>query len=135
MKVIICIDDDNGMMFGNRRQSRDRRLTERIVRRTAGRRLWMNSYSLGLFKESKADNIIADEQFLSKAEPGDFCFVENVDLKSYGGEIEKLIIYRWNRKYPSDMKFTLELTDWRAESCEDFEGFSHERITEEVWTK
>ena len=30
MKVIVCVDDNNGMMFNNRRQSRDEKVIEKV---------------------------------------------------------------------------------------------------------
>ena len=36
MKVIVCVDDNNGMMFNNRRQSRDRILIEDVVKSVVG---------------------------------------------------------------------------------------------------
>ena len=44
MKIIICLDDDNGMMFNNRRQSRDEKVVKDIIEMTDGHSLWMNDY-------------------------------------------------------------------------------------------
>ncbi len=48
MIAIVCLDDENGMLFNGRRQSRDRVVTERIALLAAGKKLWMNGYSAGL---------------------------------------------------------------------------------------
>ena len=45
MTLIVCIDDKKGMMFGNKRQSRDGVLTEQIIALTEGKRLVLSSYS------------------------------------------------------------------------------------------
>ncbi len=135
MVLIICVDDNNGMMFNNRRQSQDRELRKRIGEVSKGHRLFMNNYSFKQFEDYEYDNIIVDENFLDNAKNGDYCFVENTDIINYNSNIEKLIIYKWNRKYPSDVKFSLSLKKWNLESSLDFKGYSHEKITEEVWTR
>lgn len=135
MVLIICVDDNNGMMFNNRRQSQDRELRKRIGELSEGQKLFMNNYSFKQFEDYEYDNIIVDENFMDKAENGDYCFVENTDIKNYNSNIEKLIIYKWNRKYPSNVKFSLSLQEWDLKSSFDFKGYSHEKITEEVWTK
>ena len=131
MNIIICVDDNMGMMFNNRRQSQDRALRERILEITKGKNLYMNGYSASQFTE--CSNIIVDDNFLDKAQQGDFCFVENSDIRDYNSKIEKLIIYKWNRNYPSDFQFQLTLDDFCLESTFEFQGYSHKVITEEIW--
>ena len=41
MKIIVCVDNQNGMMFNHRRQSQDRVLRKRILELTGGEKLWM----------------------------------------------------------------------------------------------
>jgi hypothetical protein len=135
MNVIICIDDNNGMMFNHRRQSQDRTLRERIISTVKGKKLLMNEYSFKQFQDCDSGNIAVDEDFLSKACEGDYCFVENVDINDFNSNIEELIIYKWNRSYPSDMKLNSSFDGWKLQSSVDFKGYSHDKITEEVWTK
>ena len=49
MHIIVCLDDQNGMAFNHRRQSRDRVVTEDICILADGRPLWMNKNSVALF--------------------------------------------------------------------------------------
>ncbi len=135
MNVIVCIDDEYGMLFNLRRQSRDRLLRERILMLTKGKKLWMNLYSAKQFEEECAENMFVDEDFLHNAGNGDYCFVENEDITKHIQKIEKIILYRWNRRYPSDFKFALDLSDWTMESTFEFAGSSHEKITEEIYRK
>ena len=45
-------------------------------------------------------------------------------------------LYKWNRKYPSDVKFPKDmLNDFKLEGSTDFEGNSHEKITEERYVR
>lgn len=131
MNIIICVDDNMGMMFNHRRQSQDRALRDRILEITKGKKLYMNNYSKAQFTED--NRIIADEDFLDKALIGDYCFVENIDIGNYISKIEKLIIYKWNRVYPSDFKFQQSLDNFSLESVFEFKGYSHHMITEEIW--
>lgn len=135
MIAIICVDDSLGMMFNHRRQSSDSILRKRIIEISHDSVLWMNLYSFGQFSDCDNTKIKTDEKFAEKAGVGEFCFAENTDLSEYMDKIEKLIIYKWNRKYPSDMKFNFLLDDFKCIKSCDFKGSSHEKITEEVWIK
>lgn len=95
----------------------------------------MNSYSQKLFESNDAINVCISDHFLDDASSGDYCFVEDQPLLSHIGKIEKIIIYRWNRVYPHDMKFDLPLNNWSLSSTEDFTGSSHDKITEEVYVR
>lgn len=135
MKLIVCLDDNDGMLFGGRRQSKDRALRRRVLQLADAQKLWMNNYSAGQFVEDEA-HITVDEAFLDKASENDFCFVENTEIRPYLQRITGLVLYRWNRAYPSDVKFPTALLAgrWRKLSSVDFTGFSHERITEEIYS-
>ncbi len=45
------------------------------------------------------------------------------------------MLYRWNRSYPADVRFTLALSAFRLTERTDFAGFSHPKITEEIYIK
>lgn len=133
MNLIICIDENNGYSFFNRRQSKDCLLRERILSLTEGHSLWMNEYSARQFEN--VENIIVDNYYLSKAGNGDYCFVEINDISLEN--TEKIILYKWNRSYPSDKFFAFDLTaeGFTLDSACDFSGNSHENITEEIYVK
>ena len=61
MKIIVCVDNQNGMMFNHRRQSQDRVLRKRILELTGGEKLWMNAYSMGQFPDEAASRIQVTE--------------------------------------------------------------------------
>lgn len=137
MIVLICVDDNGGVMFNHRRQSQDRVLRCRVLEKSKGHALWMRPYSLTQFEGAGQRQIFVDEAYLMKAKLGDYCFVEGTPLADCEQRIEKLIIYKWNRIYPADRWFDLNLGDncWNLISSYDFTGSSHERITEEVYTR
>ena len=137
MIIMVCLDDKGGMMFNRRRQSRDRVVRERMVQMAGGRGLWMNHYSAGQFAQDDPAALRVDDDFLQKAGEGDFCFVENEALAPWEADLEKLVLFRWNRVYPADRYFDLDLTQgrWSLEDQEEFVGSSHEKITMEVYTR
>ena len=136
MKLIVCLDDQNGMLFGGKRQSRDRAVCEKILSITQGAMLWMNHYSYPLFADMNMW-VAVDDAFLSLAAEEDWCFVENTDVCPYLDSVSQIIIFKWNRRYPADMVFSAELTGgtWKLNQSEVFSGYSHDRITMEVYTR
>lgn len=131
MNLIVCVDDRNGMLFHGRRQSQDRILREDIRRETSGARLWMNSYSAKLF----AQDVCIAEDCLKRAGAGEFCLVEDLDPALAVSHIERIWVYRWNKRYPADRYFTIpvERAPWRLERSEELIGSSHEKITKDVY--
>lgn len=135
MKVIVCVDDNNGMMFNNRRQSRDRVLIEDLLNTTKEGRLYIAPYSKILFQDITA--LIETETLLEETGADDYCFVENKTLLPYSDRIDELIIYRWNRTYPADMHLDIrpEALSLKLVSTTEFAGSSHEKITKELYKK
>ena len=134
MHIIVCLDQNGGMRFNRRRQSRDAEVCARILRRAAGSRLWMAPESEKLFF-ADAPEICVDAAFPTAALPGDFCFAEDPALLPDEDKIETLILYHWNREYPADAYFPLSLQGFTLLEQTEFAGTSHERITEEVYGK
>ena len=137
MILIVAVDEDKGMVFNRRRQSKDRVLRERILSLAKGGKLWMNAYTRRQFPEDAQGEIIVDEKFLEKAGFGDYCFLENIPASPYEDRIEKIILFWWNRKYPSDTWFDIDLEGggWKLSETREFSGSSHEKITEEVYVR
>lgn len=137
MKVIVCVDDNNGMMFNNRRQSRDRILINDVIKNVIGGNLLMTPYSELLFKDSDIDAFFLSEYILDEADSEDYCFIENKALLPYSDRIDELIIYRWNRTYPSDMYLDVDpaALSMKLVSTTEFAGSSHEKITKELYKR
>ena len=93
----------------------------------------MNAYSRGQFAPLP-ENIRTAEDFYRRAGAGEFCFFEDVDPMPWLGRAEKVILYRWNRKYPADQRVPLPLAGWETAEMSDFAGSSHTRISKEVLT-
>ena len=135
MNVIVCVDDSLGMLFNNRRQSRDSVLIDRVIEMCDKSRLWIGEFSRSLFSTFDCPIMIINANFLNEAVAGDYCFVENVHLTPFIDKIEKLIVFKWNRSYPSDFCLDIDLSKWSLVSSNDFKGSSHEEITMEVYKR
>ena len=130
MKLIVCLDDRNGMSFLGRRQSQDAILRQDMLDYVAGVPLSMNAYSAAQFGDNSA--VCVAEQ---PAATG-YWFVENLAVEPFL-PAEEVVIYRWNRHYPSDKKFPLAqaLAGLQLVHTAEFPGSSHEKITREVYKK
>lgn len=141
MIIIVCIDEKKGMLFNRRRQSQDRILREDLLQHCRKSTLYMNDYSHKLFAKMAAEspveglNIQVSEDFMELAGPGDYCFVENVDITPWLSQVEAVIAYQWNRHYPVDVYFPLDLDEdsWELAEEHEFAGSSHEKITKRVF--
>ncbi|MBQ4037264.1 MAG: ribonuclease Z [Clostridia bacterium] len=127
MILISCVDDALGMAFLGRRVSRDSTVTERILALTAGKRLLATPYSARLL----GDGVLYAEDPAGTAKKGDFVLLENIPVPTR--DVERILLFRWNRAYPSDLKFPLESFPLRLLSKEEFSGTSHEKITLEEY--
>ena len=133
MTVILCVDDRNGVLFNNRRLSRDNALCSHILEYCGSKTLWMNSYSASIFPQN-APNIRVCEKFLDEAGAGEYCFVENGDITIAAKKAKTIVLYRWNRSYPSDQKLSDEIiSDRSLTERNEFAGNSHPLITQEVY--
>ncbi len=134
MTVIVCIDTGRGMTFFGKRQSTDSVLRERILALAEGKRLVMSPYTASQFAENGGVTI-------SDGAPADtddaVWFTETEDPAPWADSIDTLVIYRWNRAYPRELTLTLDPFEAGMRLCSvtDFEGSSHPRITEEIWTR
>lgn len=130
MILIVCLDLNNGMYFNNRRQSRDREVIMDIAFITKNNNLIMTEYSHKLF-ENECENIVITDDFKGEYLENDFCFVENEDVQLEN--IKKIIVYRWDKVYPSD--YCLNLEGYHLTSTLEFKGYSHEKIVKEVYLR
>ena len=135
MKVIVCCEKSNGILFNNRRVSQDKVVSDRIVELTKSNKLWMDNYSHALFEKLNALNINIDENTLAEAADSEYCFVEKQGLLPYEKWISEIIVFRWDRDYPFDKELDVDLSGWNLKHSEEFCGNSHEKITMEVYER
>lgn len=134
MVIALCVDDQYGMLFNSRRQSRDQMLLDRILKLAEGKKLCMSPYSARLFSQLPCNSLVEDE-YVQAAGAEDICFVED-EITSIPANCHRLILYHWNRKYPADVRFPVaQLDNWKLVSTADFPGKSHDMITEKIYEK
>ena len=129
--VAIALDERMGIAFNNRRQSRDRIMIEDLIESQTGK-IYVSDYSKELFLDFK-DRIEVVNDPLNECKDGECCFVELSDIKKHLNEISMLIIYYWNRHYPSDITLSANLNSYTLVSTKEFAGSSHEKITRKIY--
>ncbi len=136
MRIIICLDDNNGMLFNNRRQSRDRVLLDDIFHDLKGERLCVFPFSQKLFadKEDKIKLVESLDEAL-RYEEKPTVFVENISVNEAVEKSSELIVYRWNRVYPADFYCDVDFKKFNLQEEREFSGSSHEKITKAVYKK
>lgn len=124
------------MMFNKRRQSRDKRVIEDVARTADDGAIYISAYSEPLFAESEASVIAVSDPLLSAGEDG-YAFIEDLPLGKYAEKITRLVVYRWNRLYPSDFSLDVKPKEMglRLKNRRDFVGTSHDKITREEYAK
>ena len=110
-------------------------MLEDISGMTEGATLYVAPYSARLLSEAGM-SFCESGDMLAEAGEGDYCFFET-EAPTLCDGVGALVIYRWNRRYPADLYFTEDIAaaGLRLESTEEFEGYSHEKITKEVYVR
>lgn len=133
MKLIFCIDENNGMMFMDKRQSQDSILRKRILEIVSPNKLWMSKYSAGQFDFFWSRRVSDD--YMSRAGDDDYCFIEDKEYSLEG--VSEVILCNWNRSYPATRYFDSDLSALGFErvSTEELAGTSHDKITIEIYRR
>jgi hypothetical protein len=133
--VAITVDDKMGLAFNKRRQSRDRGLIADLCAKT-DEKIYVSAYSAPLFDEYR-DRIVTVENPITECPDGGMCFVEMTELATHIGDVSRLIIYHWNRHYPSDKKLDIEPSKcgFKMTAKYEFVGSSHDKITKGIYEK
>ena len=131
MDLIVCLDDDDGMKFNHRRQSRDQKVINDILNNLEGQKLYSDEESRILFPKNRLDIVYVSD--LTDIEG--YFFAESTSNSPEEKNIDNLIIYKWNRRYPSDEKFPIPYHEWKMISSVEFVGKSHEKISKEIYKR
>lgn len=129
MTLYICLDDRNGLRFNHRRQSRDAAVLADIHSLCTG--------NLGIAPDSEKLIREAEIPYVLPPETGEDFFAEEIPTEEMLEKTKKLVIYRWNRHYPADVRWEPDLTamGFVLRETTDFPGTSHEKITREVYER
>ena len=136
MKLIVCLDNRDGMLFNGRRQSRDRAVCKDILEISGKAHVWMHIDSTKLF-DIACDRICCYQVAPDLVPEDVYLFLEFDSVEQYMQMADTLIIYRWNRVYPSDVTFPNDYMNcsWNLKETYEFSGQSHSRVTREVYVR
>jgi len=137
MNLIVCVDDGMGMMFNKRRQSKDATVREDMLAMLpAGKKLFVTPYTAKQFLPEEQDKLSVCDTLSDFTKQEDaFFFAEDLPVAGLESVTGQVVLYRWNRAYPSDVKFTFDLSGYEMVSCEDFVGNSHPEMKKEIYKK
>ena len=119
MKLVVCLDENNGIKFFGKRQSQDELQRKNLFELIGNLKLFLTEYSYDLYKDiefnfeiiDKNTEIIKNSVFLYE---GDF-------LEKFLPSVDEIIVYFWN--------------SWKEIETFEFKGKSHEKITRKIFVK
>ena len=127
MTLIVSVGKNGELLFNRRRCSSDRAVTADIGSMFDSAALCVSAYSAPLFEGA---HIIA-----SLEEVGDgIVFLEDFPLLPALAQAQKIIVYRFDRTYPADVRVQIP-QDFSLTEKLKFAGFSHDKITREVYQR
>ncbi len=133
MTLIFCVDNNFGLMFNKRRQSRDSAVLADIKNCFAGEKICISPYSEKIFDEAGIDYILCDDF----AKCDNVCFVEDKYSPDLLNLADKIVLYHWGKVYPADLNLDTDLLNTNFTLCETdiLTGTSHNEIRKEVYTR
>jgi hypothetical protein len=130
VKLIMCVSKNGGISFNNRRQSRDEEVCKDMIALSGGS-IFASEYSAKLF-DGIGKVQICDA---GKMPAGQYYFAERGMPEVDEQSISEVVLYHWNREYPADSFFDIDLKDFRLKENVEFEGKSHDCIRRERWIR
>ena len=122
--AVVAVDDDGWISFNGRPCSRDRMVMEELSE--------VVTDGVGVFFVNFNGAAEAATRLL-RAGCGGIFYVESVDPVRFVGWYDAVVVYRWNTRYPGDVRCTVNTGAYVHAGTEDFAGHSHERITREIY--
>ena len=135
MILVLAVDSHGGVSFNGRRQRESWHLRNDLLSCVAskkGSKLWMSNYSKSQFYDMKGKvgyeripdipEYVPKDYYIEQAGDKDYCFVELWNQEIWKCILQKnpkkIVIYNWQRNYPSDLYFDPELYTygWKKES-------------------
>ncbi len=129
MTLYLCLDDRNGLQFNHRRQSRDAAVLADLQNSLSGP-LGIDPFSEKLIREAGIPHVLPPETAAD-------VFCEDIPGEELLENCGKIVIYRWNRRYPADVFWNPDLAalGFTLRETREFPGTSHEKITREVYER
>lgn len=108
MTVIICVDNNGGILFNGKRQSKDRIFRKYLldIVEKKNSRIAMSPYTYSQFKGDERKELTDVKEEFSFDE--DYIFLERA-IPILWEKVNNLILCCWNRDYPADEYFNLPI--------------------------
>ncbi len=133
MHVLLTVDENYGIAYNYRRQSRDRKVAERIASIVGKKTLWCTETTAKILGE--IPGLKLSQTPLLTAGRGEYVFAERQQIDEVEEKIESIYLFHWNKVYPSDVRLHFDFSGWTKVSEEEFEGNSHPHITLERYVR
>ena len=131
MKLVVCLDENNGIKFFGKRQSQDELQRKNLFELIGNLKLFLTEYSYNLYKDIEFNFEIIDEN--TEIIKNSVFLYEGDFLEKFLPSVDEIIVYFWNRDYPFDETFDEFLQDcWKEIETFEFKGKSHEKITRKI---
>ena len=127
MTLILWAGKNGEMLFNRRRCSRDRAVIADILTIYAVDQICVSAYSAPLFAGARMIDSLEEAK-------KDVLFLEDLPLSLALTMADKLIVYRFDRVYPANVYLEIP-NDFQLRKSTEFAGFSHDKITREVYEK
>ena len=127
MTLILWTGKNGELLFNHRRCSRDRAVIADIFSTYAPAQLCVSPYSSPLFPGARIIHQLSEVG-------EDVLFLEDLPLLPALETAKTVIVYRFDRIYPADVKLQLP-ADYVLTQCRCFSGHSHETISREVYER
>ncbi|MBP0972553.1 MAG: hypothetical protein J5851_01450 [Oscillospiraceae bacterium] len=133
MVLITCVDQKNGLGFNGRRQTSDSAVYADICK-------YAEDHFCGI--DMASDTMLALENYLKLTgqeehplftEPKEARFAELDDCKGLDDIYEMLILYRWDKTYPADIRLEIGMQNYALVEQHEMVGSSHKKIVREVY--
>ncbi len=133
MTLIMFLDERGGMLFNNRRQTLDYELLD-IISKDFGERLYISPFSEKYFS-GRCASLLEDP--LADAPDDSAVFIEDRDVLPFIDRIDKILIYRWSKVYPSDRQTDILPADhgFRLLGKLKFSTEVHKDIVKEIYKR
>ena len=136
MILIFTLDDNNATQFCGKRQSTDSEVATHILDFANNAPIYMKEKSKSFFNTAirSCSQFVFVDNFNDVPEDA-VCFIEEVVSDEILNKVDLMLVYRWNRVYPSVVKDRLNLDDYTKHFIESFKGSSHNQITTELYMR
>lgn len=125
-------------MFNNRRQTKDRIVIQKIKEIVNKENLHLSNYSLSLFQDNNSledtEIVLCNESEIESKE-SDYYFIEDFSPKDYEKMAKRIVLFCWNKTYPADSFFNIDLSKYELKEEVEFEGYSHDNISMKIYDR